>query len=116
MSTSMKIERAIEILDPAGTATYQPGEWLTAHRMACQALALLWWKDAAKEKPQADDGVVLVVCRAEMGNNFRFLDSIQLAEYYEENDAWELEGWPEAKDVTVSHWMRLPMLPEGVET
>ena len=111
---SMSIERAIEILDPAMSPTYHPAEWVEAHRMACQALALLRWKDAAKEKPQADDGVVLVVCRAEMGNDCRFLDSIQLAEYYEEDDAWELEGWPEAKDVTVSHWMRLPMLPEGL--
>jgi hypothetical protein len=109
------IQRAIEILEPTSLAEHTPDEWVTAHRMACQALALLRWKNAGEELPGSDDGLVLVVCRADLSNHCKLLDAIQLAEYYEEDDAWELEGWPEAENVAVSHWMRLPELPEGVE-
>lgn len=112
---SMTIDRAIEICNPTTESIHSPHEWLEAHRMACQALALLRWKDAGEELPGSDDGLVLVVCRADLSNHCKFLDAIQLAEYYEEDNVWELEGWPEVEGVTVSHWMRLPTLPEGVE-
>ena len=110
---SMSIDRAIEILDPARRHHFDSIEPVNeACRMGMQALALLRWKKTEEELPRADDGLVLVVCRADLSNNCKFLDAIQLAEYYEEDNVWELEGWPEAENVTVSHWMRLPELPE----
>lgn len=42
--------------------------------------------------------------------NLKWEHAIQLAEYFPE-DGWILEGWPEATDITVSHWFELPEIP-----
>lgn len=108
---NMSIDRAIEILEPANIGPHSPTEWVSAHRMACQALALLRWKDAARQKPDPDE-FVLVVCSASLGRGFGYDNELAIAEYDETKDAWILEDWPEAADVRVSHWMRLPELPD----
>jgi len=110
----MTIDRAIEILNPTTNGLYPAREWLEAHRMGCQALALLRWKDADQEKPEPDE-FVLVICRAQLSAHAALFDAHAIAEYDETTDRWVLDGWPEVEDVTVSHWMRLPTLPEGVE-
>jgi len=111
----MSIERALDILDPASVAEHSPEEWVQAHRMACQALALLRWIPAAERKPEEDE-LVLGVVSAELGPHAWITDGIAIVEYDETVDQWLLEAWPEVEDVEVSHWMRLPMLPEGVGT
>lgn len=42
--------------------------------------------------------------------NINWQHAIQLAEYFPE-DGWILEGWPEATEITVSHWFELPEIP-----
>ena len=108
----MTIERAIEILSPENLTDRTPAEWVQAHRMACQALALLRWIPVTERKPEPDEELVLVVCTARISAHHFFRDAIQLAEYDETSNEWVLEGWPEAEDVKVSHWMPLPELPD----
>lgn len=111
---SVSIERAIEILDPTREGRWSPSEWVAAHRMACQALALLRWIPVEESLPKRGDDCVLAVATAKL-SDFAFLEqAIVIAEYDETADEWILENWPEAGDVTVSHWMRLPLPPEGV--
>ena len=111
----MTIDRAIEICNPTTESTHSPSEWFQAHNMACQALALLRWKDAGKEKPEPGE-FVLGVCTATLSDHGWLTDAIAIVEYDETHDEWLLDGWPEVEDVKVSHWMRLPELPEGVAT
>ena len=120
---SMSIERAVELLDPdlrvtANTTIADLNAILEEFAQACRmgmgalrALNEMRWIPVGERLPDRDDALVLVVCQADLGNDGYFLDAIQLAEYHEADDVWELEGWPEAKDVTVSHWRRLPTLP-----
>lgn len=110
----MTIQRAIEILEPTSLAEHTPDEWLTAHRMACQALALLRWKDARREKPEPGD-FVLGVCTARLSHLSDLDFDVAIVEYDEVGDRWLLDGWPEVEGVVVSYWMPLPELPEGVE-
>ncbi len=112
----MTIQRAIEILEPTSLAEHTPDEWLTAHRMACQALALLQWKDARREKPEPGE-YVLGVCSARLpGSGMVWLeDDMCVVEYSETLDEWTLVDDVDMDPVAVSHWMRLPELPEGVE-
>ena len=109
----MTIERAIEILNPKNLADWTSAEWVQAHRMACQALALLRWVPASERKPEPDE-FVLGVVSARLSSH-AFLTSAQaIVEYDETTDEWLLDAWPEADWVKVSHWMPLPELPEGV--
>lgn len=109
----MTIERAIEIVSPTTEEVHSPAEWLEAHRMACQALTLLRWIPADEAKPEYDE-FVLGVCSATLSDHAWMTDAIAVVEYDETADQWLLAAWPEAEDVEVSHWMRLPTLPEGV--
>ena len=106
---NMSIETAIESLDPESATALTA----TAQRMGMQALDLLRWKDAGKEKPEPDE-FVLGVCSAQLSDHAWLTGAIAIVEYDETADQWLLDGWPEVEDVTVSHWMRLPTLPEGV--
>ena len=111
----MTIDRAIEIVDPTKESTHSPSEYLTAHRMACQALDLLRWKEAGGEKPDPDE-YVLGVCTARGPYGSPWLDTdLCVVEYCEVLDEWTLVDDEDADPVSVSHWMRLPELPEGVE-
>jgi len=112
---SVSIERAIAILDPTREGKWAPSEWLTAHRMACQALALLRWISVEESLPKRGDDCVLSVATAKLGEGAYLDEAIVIAEYDEQADQWILENWPEAEDLTVSHWMRLPLPPEEVE-
>lgn len=109
---SVSIERAIEILDPTSDRRYAPGEWVAAHRMACQALALLRWIPVEESLPKRGDDCVLVVATAKLAPCAYLDEAIVIAEYDETADRWSLENWPEAEELTVSHWMRLPLPPE----
>jgi len=107
---NMSIEKAIESLDPESATALTA----TAQRMGMQALDLLRWKDAGKEKPEPDE-YVLGVCTAQGPGGSPWLENdIAVVEYDETDDQWLLADWPAVEGVTVSHWMRLPTLPEGV--
>lgn len=109
----MTIDRAIEIVNPMSEELYSPAEWLEAHSMACRALASLKWIPADEAKPEYDE-FVLGVCSATLSDHAWMTDAIAVVEYDETVGQWMLAAWPEAEDVKVSHWMRLPDLPEGV--
>lgn len=111
----MTIDRAIEICNPTAESIHSPGEWLTAHRMACQALALLQWKKTEDELPE-DGEYVLGVCSATLPGETRpWLDNdMCVVEYSETLDQWTLVDDQDMDPVTVSHWIRLPELPEGL--
>ncbi len=107
---NMSIEKAIESLDPESATALTA----TAQRMGMQALALLRWKDAGKEKPEPDE-YVLGVCTAQGPGGSPWLENdICIVEYCEILDEWTLVDDEDMDPVTVSHWMRLPELPEGV--
>lgn len=112
---SVSIERAIEILDPTREGKWAPSEWVAAHRMACQALALLRWIPVEESLPRRGDECVLAVATAKLAPCAYLDEAIVIAEYDEQADQWVLENWPEAEDLKVSHWMRLPLPPEEVE-
>ena len=106
----MTVNQAIETLyrDIPVTTGLQE----TAVRMAVQALQLLQWTPTLERLPGPGEELVLAVCTARISEHHFFRDAIQLAEYDETSNEWILEGWPEAEDVRVSHWMPLPELPD----
>lgn len=108
----MTVERAIEICDPYREANHSPGEWLTAHKMACQALALLRWIPVEESLPKRGDDCVLAVATAKLGEGAYLDEAIVIAEYDQKAGRWYLENWPEIDEVEVTHWMRLPLPPE----
>lgn len=112
----MTIDRAIEICNPTAESIHSPHEWLEAHRMACQALALLRWIPVTERMPE-DGEYVLGVCSATLpGERTPWLENdLCIVEYSETLDEWTLADDQDMDAVTVSHWMRLPTLPEGVE-
>ena len=114
----MTINRAIEILDPEHRERYDDLEEVNeACRMGMQALQAMkkrLWIPVSERHPEIDEGLVEVICTAQINAHHFFHDAIQLAEYDECADQWILEGWPELDDVQVSHWRRLPPLPEGL--
>lgn len=68
------------------------------------------WISTEWEVP-ADDGVVLAIVDGSY-KNVRFEHAVLLA-YYVDGE-WILEQYPEATDITVSHWAFIPKLPEEV--
>lgn len=66
------------------------------------------WINAADKLPE-DEDFVLVAVSGQYGN-IRFLDAIELAQYFQD-DGWELELFPEWENPGVTHWMPLPTAP-----
>lgn len=95
---SMSIERAVELLDPdlrvtANTTVADLDAVLEEFAQACRmgvgalrALNEMRWIPVSERLPDRDEGVVLVVRQADLGNDCNFLDVIQLAEYHEADD------------------------------
>jgi hypothetical protein len=70
------------------------------------------WRSVEVEVPANFDAVLAFVpygkCR-----NITFRDTILLASY--DADGWMLEDYPEAEEVTITHWMPLPDDPKEAE-
>lgn len=119
---SMSTDRAIEILDPEHREHYDGIEEVNeACRMgmaALRALKGIQWTPVSERLPDTDDEFVLAVCCGYLptlsGARVSIVNEIMVAEYDEIHDSWSLSDLIEAQDVTVSHWMRLPPLPEGL--
>ena len=66
------------------------------------------WMDAAFELPSCDD-IVLCIVNGAHGNN-RFVNAYEFGSY-DIISGWFFESYPDAGDLSVSHWMRLPDFP-----
>ena len=69
------------------------------------------WISTEWEVPADDRGVLALVDGK--WKNIRFEHAVLLA-YYVDGE-WILEMYPEAEDITVSHWAFIPELPEEVK-
>lgn len=69
------------------------------------------WISTEWELPTAQTGQVLALVNGKY-KNIGFDHAVLLADYVD--GEWMLEDYPEATDITVSHWAFIPKLPEGV--
>lgn len=70
------------------------------------------WRSVEVEVPANFDAVLVWVPHGKC-RNITFRDTILLASY--DADGWMLEDYPEAEEVTITHWMPLPDDPKEVE-
>jgi len=73
------------------------------------------WRSVEDSLPP-DSNSVLAICYGSPEPNIRLEGAYELAEYWTGYGAWVLEQWPEAENITVTHWMPLPDPPEGEGT
>lgn len=69
------------------------------------------WRSVEVEVPANFDAVLVWVPHGKC-RNITFRDTILLASY--DADGWMLEDYPEAEEVTITHWMPLPDDPKEV--
>lgn len=70
------------------------------------------WCDSKIELPSDPEELVLCIAHGTVEENCFLAGAYELA-FYDPNDGWILEQYPEAKDITVTHWMPLPPPPRG---
>lgn len=70
------------------------------------------WRSVEHEVPANFDAVLAFVPHGKC-RNITFRDTILLASY--DADGWMLEDYPEAEEVTITHWMPLPDDPKEAE-
>lgn len=100
----MKIERAIEILDPEHREQYESIEPVNeACRMGVEALKRQKWIPTAERLPE-DEEMVLTYKNGVM----------EVQEYEAGRNGWIHGGWFWSLG-TVTHWMRLPEPPTTEE-
>jgi len=68
-----------------------------------------WYRP--EEKLPKDDIVLLGVVTAE-SKNVSFVDAMELLSYDSDSGNWILEGYPAVRDVKVSWWCELPVVPD----
>lgn len=97
----MKVERAIEILDPEHRENYDGMDEVNeACRMGMEALERTRWIPCS-ERPK--------VCKDT--SYFSYIPSfgtVDIADYHPDEGWWTANGLP----ITVTHWMPLPKPPE----
>lgn len=71
------------------------------------------WRSVEHEVPADFDAVLAFVPYGKC-NNVHFDHTILFASY-DPSDGWMLEDYPEAEEVTITHWMPLPDDPKEVE-
>ena len=98
----MKVERAIEILDPEHRENYDGMDEVNeACRMGMEALKRTMWIPCSERMPE--------VCKDT--SYFSYIPSfgaVDIADYHPDLDEWTFMGLP----ITVTHWMPLPELPK----
>lgn len=70
------------------------------------------WRSVEHEVPADMDAVLAFVPYGKY-QNISFRNSILFASY-DPSDGWMLEDYPEAEEVTITHWMPLPDDPKEV--
>ena len=108
----MKIDRAIEILDPEHREHYDGMDEVNeACRMGMEALERTRWIPCSERLPESDLEV-LVIASGKVGN-ITLVNSVEIGDF-DRDEGWILEMWPEWEDPNVTHWMPLPEPPEEV--
>lgn len=103
---TMKIERAIEILDPEHRECYDGMDEVNeACRMGMEALERTRWIPCSERMPETNgkDASYLVYVPS--------FGAVDIADYHPDVDEWTFMCLP----VTVTHWMPLPEPPEEEE-
>ena len=70
------------------------------------------WISVKEQLPNDGDPVLVVVYGKY--KNIEFKGAYELATYSEPDNDWILDAYPEAEDITVTHWLSLPEPPEEV--
>lgn len=108
----MKIERAIEILDPEHRENYDGlDEVNEACRMGMEALKRTRWIPCSERLPESDQEVLVIV--SGKAGNITLVDSVEIGNF-DRDEGWILEMWPEWEDLNVTHWMPMPEPPKEV--
>ena len=68
------------------------------------------WHSVEDEVPPNMDAVLVWVPEGKW-KNLNFKDCVLFGSY--DTDGWMLEDYPEAEEMTITHWMELPDGPEG---
>lgn len=68
------------------------------------------WHSVEDELPPDTDSVLVWVPDGKW-KNVTFKDCVLFGSY--DPDGWMLEDYPEAEELTITHWMELPEGPEG---
>ena len=77
----------------------------------CANLIGLSWISCELEEPEEEGQVLVLVCGKY--KNITFDHAVLLGEYVD--GEWILDRYPEATDITVSHWAFIPDLPAEVK-
>lgn len=78
---------------------------------ALAAAAVGEWISCELMLPEEEEAVLVVV--SGKSENITFLNAIEFAVWVD--GEWILQQYPEAKDITVSHWTFIPELPTEVK-
>lgn len=101
----MKIERAIEILDPEHRENYDGMDEVNeACRMGMEALERTRWIPCSERLPEVCKDTSYLAYIPSFG-------AADIADYHPDVDEWTFMGLP----ITVTHWMPLPEPPEEVQ-
>ena len=110
--SAMKIERAIEILNPEHRENYGGLDEINeACRMGMGALERARWIPCSERLPGLPIDVLAVVSGTV--GNIRLVNSLEIGSFHVD-EGWILEMWPEWEDPNVTHWQPLPEPPEEV--
>lgn len=100
-STAMKIERAIEILDPEHRENYDGMDEVNeACRMGMEALERTRWIPCSERPPEICESTSYLAYIPSFG-------AVDIADYSPDVDEWAFMGMP----ITVTHWMPMPEPP-----
>lgn len=104
----MKIDRAIEILDPEHRENYDGmGEVNEACRMGMEALERMRWTPCSERMPEKNDQWVLCLCVS---------GAIEVLKF--DYTMWNWDAQYPGRcymENYVTHWMPLPQLPKEVQ-
>lgn len=70
------------------------------------------WTNTARETP-GNNRLVLAIVSGKPLKNLGLIDNYQLARFYKDKNAWEIEEFPEWAEAEVSFWCELPAPPEA---
>lgn len=98
----MKVERAIEILDPEHREHYDGMDEVNeACRMGMEALERTRWIPCSERLPEVCKDTSYLAYIPSFG-------AADIADYHPDVDGWTVNGLP----ITVTHWMPLPEPPK----
>lgn len=98
----MKIDRAIEILDPEHRENYDGMDEVNeACRMGMEALERMRWVPCSERMPEVCTDTSYLSYIPSFG-------TADIADYHPDVDEWTFMGMP----ITVTHWMPLPEPPK----